>query len=224
MPYPSELLPKPGYKIIEDVGVLSDSHNLYIVRRLNKDPKGLVKEDIELFDFVDKPYNLNNLSCNLLGIKFDHNQLSFRLNSKEWFEGDRVDISETHDAIEITAPFVPIFWAVSVLHDVETQVRTSPSPKKGHLMVEALGPQAQPSEIGRSKLLHKPTRCNYWHFQLHFYDSLGNIVSKNKDAKYFEEDMTVFFKIKMHANLLLFHEIENNYSTLEPIHYSNINT
>lgn len=159
MPYPELLLPKIEYReelIVDDL--VGDSADYYLIRIST----GAILDptEIKIRELCQPTKEFVGLSTNLLGI-FELGHLPFKAldRPKEdyWVRSDgTIDAGSIH--YEEVGGREPIFIRISQLQDI------------GFSAAKQVGKEMITIDF-KVRLLHKPTRPNYWHFEVRVFNS-----------------------------------------------------
>lgn len=170
MIYPEKLLPKNTFKIItvEDID-----------KRVSLLRKSVLPKE-EAFDKIGdiranaicEVKHVFGLSMNLYSI-YDHSHIAIIINDKKlhdyWYPHESIPKSDDID-FEINDSTFPIFLPLNKLHRKPFPYSKN-NPKNGLEVLE-----------GFLLIDHKPTKCNFWHFELSVFDSNSSKILRNKPA------------------------------------------
>lgn len=203
--YPERLLPKPHYNIVEDA-VLMSQRGLWLIRHVDSDKAVFIGNTKTLNpDCIQiQSDHLRDLSNNLLGI-FQVEDVYFGIDKSvsfsycELWNGTDKCITpiEGHYFIDEERGyyFIPVDTLLN--NDVSVLNTENGQHDKYHF-----------------KILHTPTKCNFWHISIRVYDPDDNevsclTVSKNKKRRIWKavKDYLVSLVVKT--------EIESDYSVIE---------
>lgn len=166
MSYPEELLPQEIFKIIDTENLLPDK---VLVRKSCKAEADsfTISGDLRVDAICDHPRRVPGLSANLFAIfladhlKYDPIDKSYH---DYWNSGDEIPAKEEIE-FNIAEEVLPIFFLITDLHNQKFPYQKI-EPKNKIIEFE-----------GRIEIIHKPTMCNFWHFELTIYDSEGNEIT-----------------------------------------------
>jgi len=163
--YPVELIPRPGFRIISGEvlteGLLFTRRSRVAIHEMH-DSLG----DLRIDAICHPSQDLYTHSWNLLGSFLEHHN-RLRVDDKDhvgylnyWNPGDQVFSPNeiTFDVIDMPSIFLPVF--------------------KVHEKQFIYGKNGT-NETGISRVRHLPIVCNFWHFQLGFYDQSGLLIDRN---------------------------------------------
>ena len=172
MSYPTRLLPKINYTYMATECLPKESSLLRITQTQdNADLLGKVKNDAML---DEKSYHqVFGLSVNIYG-PFLLDDIKFQIISKDlnnyWNEADEcLEYIQPTD-YTITESRGAIFLYLFSLHN-------KPFPYSKNINNE------ERDFIGTCIVIHKPTKCNFWHFEIKFKEQDGKII-KSKDVSW----------------------------------------
>ncbi len=169
MSYPNKLLPKRIYSILDSN--IFRSEGFYLLRHTPS--KKLIDENTDML--------LNNAIC----LQSSH-IIGYSLNLM-----GRYTIK--HSKIEINHDFKKVFnsdWEPCELSLQPKKGQYRYDESKGFFFIDfnsihnypysKTHPETAIKYKYICKLEHKPTKCNFWHFELHWYDSDGNKIKIEK--------------------------------------------
>ncbi len=179
MIYPCELLPKENYTIIKTENL---PDNCCLIRRSLKDKDytfdNMGEVRIDAICNTEDEHDMYGLSNNLLSI-FKRHHINYRVltdehkNNAYWNEGD-----STPAIVNIKFEYLqnnpPIFFKVNELHDKDFPYEPPLKNKNNTNKTNKI--------IGKCKVIHKPTKCNYWHFELNFFDVNETLIKKTSSV------------------------------------------
>lgn len=156
--YPSEIIPKPGYRII-DSEQLNRIENIFLVRRalkssVEKDRFGHIMLDSLLPE--GKEGFFYDLSWNLLGV-FKSSYVKYNVRCEDWYPGKLpLDVTqiESPERLSITDN-PPLYLKFSLIQNFPF---TYKKPEQDEQLTKVI-------------VEHKPTVANFWHFQFAVYET-----------------------------------------------------
>jgi hypothetical protein len=168
MEYPQRLIPQVNYKIMAiETGVL-DSH--YLVRHTKgKDLIDPITNELRRAYVGEQTYPLRDISVNLLGGKFKITDVYLThqredpdfeyFNYEIWQEGENITKTPQSEFISEDKTRGYYFLHIGTFQDLKIPY------------TDDSGTEHQ-AEI---KVLHTPTRCNFWHCSLRTYSYEGDL-------------------------------------------------
>lgn len=173
MDYPLKLLPQKNYKYIS---LDTLDKNALLLRTTESNDRDFILDTLDkvnpeaILPF-DKFHQVFGLSVNLFGI-YDSDDICFRVLSKElneyWNEGDVVSENISPSDYQILENRGIIFFEIFKLQEKSFPYKN---------------PKDNPEEfIGLCKIFHKPTKANFWHYQIEFEDKEGKIIKSKGSA------------------------------------------
>ncbi|MDA3940912.1 MAG: hypothetical protein PF693_16635 [Spirochaetia bacterium] len=124
---------------------------------------------IRIDAICNKEREVFGLSTNLYAV-YVCNHLNFNPLDKSfhdyWSPGDSV-LDATKIEYELIDDVFPIFFFIKDLHR-QTIPYKKTMPNKNNIQ----------EFHGTTSIVHKPTKCNYWHFEFSIHDVNDNIISK----------------------------------------------
>lgn len=166
--YPERLLPKPHYRIVERDDLMSQC-NLCLIRHVDSDKAKFIGYSNTLNpDCINiQSDHLRDLSTNLLGI-FQPSDIFLGIDkSVSSYYCDLWDGSE-----ECCTPPDGEYFV-----DEGRGYYFIPVDELLKENVDVLNVESEGSDRYSFKILHTPTRCNFWHISIRVYDSNDNEVS-----------------------------------------------
>lgn len=159
--YPDNLLPKKQYKLRIPT---SDVSSHFLIRKSLGD---IYDSDGEiLIDSVLRSARESfGLSCNLFS-NYEVSHLAYRCTDgilDENWDGNADCQVGDNQFIKIH-PEEPLFFSVAKLHERRVPYQKPGKPERGK-------PPVNVDFEATCELVHKPTICNYWHFEVHFKDA-----------------------------------------------------
>lgn len=173
MDYPKELLPQSNYKFI-NTDELEDESSL--IRKSKKNKKDSIDNigDVRLDAICEenKEREIFGLSFNLFGI-YTIEHLRIIVENKDYHEywkpkQEILSINEILFSLDEEA--YPIFFSIINIHNIEFPYE------------KAINNKYTESLLATCKIEHKPTKCNYWHFELSIYSSEKNYIIYSSSA------------------------------------------
>jgi hypothetical protein len=165
--YPNELLPKHTYKLCMSTNEVIN----HFVSRQSLTDELYDSEDELLVDCLVQDNRIRDvfgLSCNLYsnyGIgHFTYKVIDKELNSS-WTS--KYDCAVRNDQFSIGEHKKILFFAANKLHN-----KTAPYTKN----IQVDRGQKLEDFAATCNLIHKPTKCNYWHFEVHFIDNEQKLI------------------------------------------------
>lgn len=231
MTYPQEIMPKKEYKIINDMGQLSDENQVCLLRRIDNLGAEATQADIDKYLFQEMATKnrerINELSVNLMGGMFKEEHLAFRINpynqvADEWVEGTKCSIEKFEDRIKSVENYTPFYFYCNDIHDREIQ--SPPSNEEVKTEIQNIldeGPRNRQSSdtLHKTYLRHKPTIFNYWHVQIHFVDHAGNPFPSTNLNKTHKKILALFVTEVLSKIGKTKRNINNLCSTIRPDFY-----
>lgn len=179
--YPSELLPKPSYKLI-DTDALPSNSNL-IRKSASKDIEQ--RRKVRVTDICADRKDLFGLSCSLYGkflSKHFYYKVTDKLQTQNWQPGSKTLASDEiqWEPEEFTASFyIPIFKLHHQRFPYEKTIQQVTTPFTGTIQVE-----------------HVPTVSNFWHFEIHVYaENESEPINRNKAKEWQKKAAEDFLKL-----------------------------
>jgi len=194
MEYPEELLPQHNYKVIETKD-LNPEHSI-LRKSLRSKTESLDNlGDVRIDAIFEKEKEVFGLSINLFGIFTCEYLKIIVINTKfheDWNPGDKIPII---DEIEFTIDenAFPLFFKIKDLHNKSIPYKKNLPKIKGIKNFE-----------GFCCIDHKPTKCNFWHFELSVYDSDLKQTYINASKKTWQKEIAHFLSksiLKMHVSI-----------------------
>ena len=183
--YPLFILPKGFYITRMNIdSLISGISSITIVRRSNKSKQetfnkfGMVRDDAILDNEIP------GMSMNLLGGMFQSDFIYLNPTkdaSKKWDGSEIVLYSKYRKLVQKIPVTTPIFFEVKKLHNI-TFPYNRIIDKDTRKLVNSL--DIKPIEdsghfkfLGRSVIIHEPTRLNYWHVEFQILDIMNQQVT-----------------------------------------------
>ncbi len=175
MEYPAELLPKRNYKIIQ-----ASLNGYALIRRSDKgeifDPStGKIKNEyIVPLNFLNRHFL--NWSCNLYG-PFQVDYFKFKITEKSfneyWTEGEEISAPLIDRDFSIDNEFSYYFLHIGqILENLKIPYDRD------------YGGRIEKDQIAVPILVHCPTLCNFWHFEIRWKNDEGEIINPKKKSKW----------------------------------------
>lgn len=157
MGYPQKLLPKKNFAIIDDK--ISYLNKLYLIRHTPKKSKE-----------IGRTHELPQYSLNLLGIfKTKHSKIKLKNPnspySDYWLSGDK-NLRPKWNEIKRDSKRGEIYFKFSEVNNFPFPIESGKQFSKYNLALK-----------------HKPTKCNFWHFEIKWYDDNDNEVVIDTSGK-----------------------------------------
>ncbi len=176
MEYPEILLPQPSFKQIEEDCFVE----AWLCRTAPPNSQNMSKAYVPESVFYQKWEEFYDYSTNLLGhFEYNHNYISLcgESEGKRYFQGywdfsEIIDPPKYPDNFEINSSKSIFFIPINQIHQ---QVK-----------IPFLRPPKNHSDQVTAKVVHTPTRSNFWHFSIQWVDNDNKIV-KPSDSKWKEE-------------------------------------
>jgi len=194
MNYPSEILPQSHFKYL-DISLINQLNNIYLVRRSNKATKEetFKKSGTVIIDsLVGSGSQFKKYSLNLLGGLFKVEHILFRQKGKgieTWKLKETINLEDFKDCFEKAISFIPIYVSLKNIHNISIPYNISDKKevaeykKTFEAFGESLNSDSKTILVqGKSFIVHKPTKLNYWHVELHSED-IGAKEAKLKTVK-----------------------------------------
>lgn len=203
--YPQRLLPKTNYRIIDNEVIMSQN-GLWLIRHIESDVARFIGNTKTLNPDCIKIQSdhLRDLSNNLLGI-FQIDDIFLGVNKP--YADFYCDCWDGKSECKIPAPghyfrdndrayyFIPV---VDLLKN----------------KIKIINATNDTVENYRFKILHTPTKCNYWHISIRVYNDenqeVSNLdISKNKKSR-------IWKTVRDYLITFIRLEIEENHTVLAP--------
>lgn len=171
MPYPAELLPRADFKLISSEDIPSKA---CFLRRSR------FNTELDTFDELGEPYvsalvedatELFGYSINILGLfepfhaDFCPNENCKQICREYWNESQELLRAEE---IEFTIEQkIPLYLRLDSIYNAGFPYDNR---------------QGNGQQEGRFFVFHKPTRCNFWHFEIHIIDRENISIRKSSAA------------------------------------------
>lgn len=202
--YPAELLPQEIYKIILSELLPKKS---YLQRKSLQPPQNPLPPKIRIDEVCREKKDLFGLSCNLHG-KFKLENLKFVADKKDslgyneyWKEGDKV-LADKDIKYTVTSDTYAVFLGeIITVHGQKFPYSKSIETKE---KVKVDGKEKTKTTFvttpfnGKILVVHRPTRCNFWHFEIIILDQDNNEILRNKAQEWAKSaaDAHIDFLIK----------------------------
>lgn len=167
--YPTHLLPDITYLIITDIEAIS--HH-FMGKYVETDAADLTdntgKLDISFIERKRIPgFSMNKIPESIqndLNLKI---QPGFEYHNDDWMPGDSASVPALHE-FQVVTNHKHYYLPIGEIHNYTDKY---------------FGPNENdnPSFEFRVKVVHRPTKCNYWHFELHL-SSPDHEIMANKGA------------------------------------------
>lgn len=170
MDYPKELLPKSNYKLISTDEL---NNNFSLIRKSKKSKKDSIDNigDVRLDAICEeeREREVFGLSFNLFGIyKIEHIKITIENRGyHDYWNPEQEPLSIDEISFSLDNEAFPIFFLILNLHNIDFPYEKTIKNKH----TESL--------TGTCRIEHKPTKCNFWHFELSIYSSENNYIKYN---------------------------------------------
>lgn len=174
--YPKAIIPKRTFKLQIDIDAISESVQLYVVRRADGDCNDLFTDTGIIKEEYLKPREASELSMNLFGAFYKPRHLKFtalKKGSEDW-NGQRIYLADFANDYTTVSTFCPLIYELNSLHNQEVPSYSQYNPKDkttaDHIKVNKLINEVVENQYkvqGKAIIIHKPTNLNYWHVELH---------------------------------------------------------
>lgn len=217
--YPETLLPQQGYKQV----VIDQLAGDYILVRQSSLPSekliddngGLYAESLLPEPFESNLKQLYGWSCFLLGI-FQKEHIHIKVKNgdrtKNWNYVDSCAIPNDNEIEMNTLP--PLFLLVKDVHNKDFPY---PNPQQQN----SKDTKKTTKLIGKCAVEHKPSNCNFWHFQFKFNNQENDHI-KNGDSGWKKDAARSF--ITMTLKHLLTHKSPQSFPTIPEAAYCSVTT
>lgn len=160
MNYPDHLLPKPDYKIIENI---AETANCFLIRNTPTREFCIPGTKLVNPELVEIQSNhLGDFSTNLLGIYTEYD-IRYQIigNAQDyfhslWLQGEEVDAPTYQNDFDVNENKGCFYLSIDEINGQSVNY-----------------PQDNPKIEACCKVIHTPTKCNFWHFSIRWYNNDG---------------------------------------------------
>lgn len=203
--YPERLIPKPNYRIIDN-DVIMSQNGLWLIRHVESDAVRYLGNTNTLSPDSIKIQSdhLRDLSNNLLGI-FQIEDIFFGINKSHadyycdcWDGTSECKIpSDDHFFRDKNREhyFIPVDDLLKERITIENVMNDT-------------------AETYHFKILHTPTRCNYWHISIRVYNDENQEVSNIDVSK--KKKSRIWKAVRDYLITFVKYEVEDEYTVLAP--------
>lgn len=196
--FPIEIIPKTSYISLIDLDSLLQKQDVYLLRRSDSNNENTFNELGFLRTELLKPKDIPFLSLNLLGGFYKPEYAHFRISkrgSARWENNEPIFFFEYSNEFEIIEEFCIIYIYANNIHN-KSFPYLQPTSSEVNKEVEKFRnafPNKSPNIIGKdysfeglTKIIHDPTKLNYWHVEYNLFDFKGDTI-KSKSSTYIQK-------------------------------------